>query len=931
MGCRHFSIYFLTILTLYALSCYASNITTSKPKVDDGVCSNIGDISCKDGIILPAWKTSGNSKGKALIAAQAFVYLMAMFFMFLGISIISDRFMASIEIITSQEKDITIKDKVTGKKQVITVKIWNETVSNLTLMALGSSAPEILLSVIEIVGRGFKAGELGPSTIVGSAAFNLFMITAVCVSVLPEGEVRRIRHLRVFAFTASCSVLAYVWMYMMLKVVSPGVIDVWEGIVTLACFPGMVITAWMIDRNISFYRFLRKKVRKSKKHGHTVIQTGDGDVLAVSFKESKNGDAKADFDGLDAKELQLLAFSDGDDPEEHMHEKKRIAMEAYHRARSKNPDADAATLQRLVEHENMRMQHKSRAFYRIQATRNLTGQGNVLKLKSDKSIDEKTKEKTQSQLDLELHEINANAKNAGIEGTCVYFHPSEYTVVESCGTFLVTVIRVGEDLFDTIYVDYETSDGSANVGQDFVEAKGTLIFKPGDTSKTIEITIVDDDLFELDEYFFCKLTGVRGSPERARMTVMPTVLGQPNTATITVLDDDYPGVFTLEHAKFEVMETVGVVTLRIVRLIGARGIIRVPYHTEEASAKGGGEDYEDCVGEIEFANEETVKTIEIQIVDGEEYEKHKVFRVVLGEPKIIQCEAAFISNLDSIEDPEIRRILEAGKPALGDHKFADVHVVECQAFKKTIDGMVGQANAANFLQSSSWAEQFKEAFQVEAGGDDDDEDADAQPSYFDYVMHYLTLFWKILFAFVPPTDIWGGWACFVVSISMIGALTAVTGDLASHFGCTVGLADSVVAISFVALGTSLPDTFASKVATINDETADSSIGNVTGSNSVNVFLGIGLAWSVAAIYHTANGNQFEVDAGALGFSVMVFCVEALICIGIMMYRRFNPNIAAELGGPKKARVITSTVCVCLWLIYIILSSLQTYCHIEVSF
>lgn len=118
--------------------------------------------------------------------------------------------------------------------------------------------------------------------------------------------------------------------------------------------------------------------------------------------------------------------------------------------------------------------------------------------------------------------------------------------------------------------------------------------------------------------------------------------------------------------------------------------------------------------------------------------------------------------------------------------------------------MVGQANAANFLKSSTWAEQFKEAFQVEAGGDDDDEDADVQPSYSDYVMHYLSLFWKILFAFVPPTDIWGGWACFVVSISMIGALTAVTGDLASHFGCTIGLADSVVAISFVALGTSLP-------------------------------------------------------------------------------------------------------------------------------
>ena len=32
----------------------------------------------------------------------------------------------------------------------MTVRVWNETVSNLTLMALGSSAPEILLSLIEV-------------------------------------------------------------------------------------------------------------------------------------------------------------------------------------------------------------------------------------------------------------------------------------------------------------------------------------------------------------------------------------------------------------------------------------------------------------------------------------------------------------------------------------------------------------------------------------------------------------------------------------------------------------------------------------------------------------------------------------------------------------------------------------------------------------
>ena len=76
-------------------------------------------------------------------------------------------------------------------------QIWNDTVANLTLMALGSSAPEILLSCIEIIGRGFRAGDLGPGTIVGSAAFNLFCITGFCVIGVPTPETRRIEAINV--------------------------------------------------------------------------------------------------------------------------------------------------------------------------------------------------------------------------------------------------------------------------------------------------------------------------------------------------------------------------------------------------------------------------------------------------------------------------------------------------------------------------------------------------------------------------------------------------------------------------------------------------------------------------------------------------------------------------------------------------------------
>lgn len=49
-----------------------------------------------------------------------------------------------------------------------------------------------------------------------------------------------------------------------------------------------------------------------------------------------------------------------------------------------------------------------------------------------------------------------------------------------------------------------------------------------------------------------------------------------------------------------------------------------------------------------------------------------------------------------------------------------------------------------------------------------------------------------------------GYVTFVVSILLIGANTALIGDIAGHLGCFISLKDSVNAIAFVALGTSVP-------------------------------------------------------------------------------------------------------------------------------
>merc|ERR1719387_2139901 len=123
----------------------------------------------------------------------------------MGVAIISDVFMGAIEAVTCKKKRVPIK----GTSRFMTVKVWNDTVANLTLMALGSSAPEILLSVIELLGAGFYSGALGPSTIVGSAAFNLLCIIAVCISAIPDGEGRKVKDTNVFGVTAVFSLWAY--------------------------------------------------------------------------------------------------------------------------------------------------------------------------------------------------------------------------------------------------------------------------------------------------------------------------------------------------------------------------------------------------------------------------------------------------------------------------------------------------------------------------------------------------------------------------------------------------------------------------------------------------------------------------------------------------------------------------------------------------
>ena len=286
---------FLLVLFLLVLSSSSARLISSSLDSNEiinqsltnqsSICLKIRtNCSSQDGILIPRWRPQhGISMGDRI--SRAIVYLLALIYLFMGVAIISDRFMAAIEVITSQKREIRKKNP-DGTISITTVAIWNETVSNLTLMALGSSAPEILLSIIEVVGKNFQSGDLGPGTIVGSAAFNLFVIIAICIVAIPTGEVRRIRHQRVFFVTTAWSIFAYIWLWAIVAKISPGRIDVWEGTLTFFFFPLTVFSAYIVDTKVGQFIRIRitsqKRVSLADQH-----HTGDSSLPQINADDSE--------------------------------------------------------------------------------------------------------------------------------------------------------------------------------------------------------------------------------------------------------------------------------------------------------------------------------------------------------------------------------------------------------------------------------------------------------------------------------------------------------------------------------------------------------------------------------------------------------------------------------------------------------------------
>ncbi|MHA0287848.1 Calx-beta domain-containing protein [Mycobacterium sp. C3-094] len=192
---------------------------------------------------------------------------------------------------------------------------------------------------------------------------------------------------------------------------------------------------------------------------------------------------------------------------------------------------------------------------------------------------------------------------------------------------LAFTVSLSKATTDTVSVGYTTSNGTATAaGNDYVPAVGTLVFAPGETSKTVLVTVNGDTLVELDEQFTLILSapvnatiadgtgiGTIGNDDVDQAPATPPAV---SIADLTVVEGNG------EHSHF-----MFVVTLDK----ASTDTVTVRYTTGNGTATAG-TDFVATAGTVTFAPGVTTQMVHVDIVGDSLHESTEAFTVTLSNP-----------------------------------------------------------------------------------------------------------------------------------------------------------------------------------------------------------------------------------------------------------------------------------------------------------
>ena len=180
----------------------------------------------------------------------------------------------------------------------------------------------------------------------------------------------------------------------------------------------------------------------------------------------------------------------------------------------------------------------------------------------------------------------------------------------------------------TVTVNYQTFNGSARDGRDYVSTNGSITFQPGETSKTANVQIIGETTKEKDETLAVRLS----SPVNAtiaRIEAVGIILDDDTTPTAQITSSKQSegnGEFTGDGGALN--ELSFKVTLSNLSEIP----VSVSYMTQGLGAAKAGLDFDALSGVLTFGEDDLVKYITIPIMGDRQHEALERVRLKLHSP-----------------------------------------------------------------------------------------------------------------------------------------------------------------------------------------------------------------------------------------------------------------------------------------------------------
>ena len=256
---------------------------------------------------------------------------------------------------------------------------------------------------------------------------------------------------------------------------------------------------------------------------------------------------------------------------------------------------------------------------------------------------------------------------------------SDVSLVEGApGTTKVAKFKVtlSRNAPKKVTVDFETVNGKAKAGTDFVAKSGTLTFRPGTDKKVVKVKVKGEDLYELNEAFFLRLSNA----SRARI--------DDAKGKGTINNDDDPPSLTADIESV-VEGGIAMITFELSEESGVPATFSYDTFDDSATA---GVDYEPISGEATIPAGQTQKqNVGVQTLGDQEVEADEIFGIQLSEtsPHV---------SLVELQDFALGQILDNDSPTMS---IEDVTVTETNTSQNVeIDVTLSEAHPSKDITFS---------------------------------------------------------------------------------------------------------------------------------------------------------------------------------------------------------------------------------------